>query len=90
MYRISSFETVVLYTDVVDSIELHLTGRHDGWIWTVKAATVMMRQVMTQEVHLSNVFKQSCKKARACCCFAFRPFVVFWGLSQYKDVILPV
>ena len=46
--------------NVVDSVR-HLTHRHNGWIWPVKPATMMTQEVMTQEVKLSNVYKQSCQ-----------------------------
>ena len=40
----------------------HLAHRHVDWFWAVKPATVMMQEVTTQEVQLSNAYRQSCQK----------------------------
>ena len=41
----------------------HLARRHDGWIWPMKPAIVMTLEVMTPEVQLNTVYKQSCQNA---------------------------
>ena len=43
----------------------------------------MTQEVMTEEVQLSNVYKQSCQKHVGCFCFAILPFVVFWSLDTF-------